>query len=71
MHTPTHAHHAFDMLIDPRAILEAVEASDRLCCLRRKVCRPLDKPLIPKSRVAPDVAAFDAEVDRLVGSDPE
>ena len=52
----------FVMMTDPEAILEAVERSERLKGLRRQVCRPLDRPLIPKVR-SKDAEAFDAEID--------
>lgn len=68
MQTSAQVQHAFDMLIDPQAILNAVEASDRLRCLQRKVWRPLDRPLIAKTPLAEDTAAFDAAVDNAAES---
>jgi len=38
----------FAMLINPQAVLMAIEQSGRLGALNSRVCRPLDKPLIPK-----------------------
>lgn len=38
----------FAMLINPQAVLLAIEQSGRLGALNSRVCRPLDKPLIPK-----------------------
>jgi hypothetical protein len=55
----------FDMLINPQAILDAIERSTHLQNLERKVCRPLDKAAPPKPAHAADVAAFDASIDRL------
>jgi hypothetical protein len=52
----------FTMMMNPEAILQAVERSERLNGLRRQVCRPLDKPLIPKVRQA-ELAEFDREID--------
>lgn len=52
----------FTMMMDPESILQAVETSDRLNRLQRRVCRPLDKPLIPKLQAA-DQFAFDREID--------
>ena len=52
----------FVMMTDPEAILEAVERSERLNLLRRHICRPLDRPLIPKVR-SKAAEAFDQEVD--------
>ncbi|MGM9488119.1 hypothetical protein [Ideonella sp. YS5] len=53
----------FTMMTDPEAILQAVEASERLSGLQRRVCRPLDRPLIPKKGRAADLAAYDQEID--------
>lgn len=48
--------HAFDLLINPEAVVRAMERSSRLRDLRRKVCRPLDKVArvpVGSSAVAP------------------
>jgi len=55
----------FVMMTDPESILQAVERSERLNTLRRHVCRPLDKPLIPKVR-ARDMEEFDLEIDLAI-----
>jgi hypothetical protein len=52
----------FVMMTDPETILQAVERSERLNRLNRKVYRPLDRPLIPKIG-AKDLSAFDDEID--------
>ena len=52
----------FVMMTDPETILLAVERSERLNRLSRKVYRPLDRPLIPKVG-AKDLSAFDSEID--------
>ena len=59
------ASNPFVMLTDPQTILDAVERSERLNTLERRVCRPLDRPLIPKTD-GKDVSAFDLEIDRDV-----
>jgi hypothetical protein len=52
----------FALIMDPDAVFKAMESSDRLGRLKRRICRPLDKPLIPK--VGDEAAdAFDHEVD--------
>lgn len=51
----------FALMMEPEAVLRAMEGSDRLQRLQRRVCRPLDKPLIP--RVGREVADFDREID--------
>ncbi len=58
----------FVMMTDPETILAAVERSDRLNRLNRKVYRPLDRPLIPKVG-AKDLSAFDDEIDSEVELD--
>lgn len=52
----------FTMMMDPETILQAVERSERLNRLQRRVCRPLDKPLIPKVGAQ---AEYDREIDDL------
>ncbi|MFZ2987155.1 hypothetical protein [Ideonella sp.] len=52
----------FMMMTDPEVILQAVERSERLNRLQRHVCRPLDRPLIPRV-AALDLADFDADID--------
>jgi hypothetical protein len=51
----------FALMMDPQAVLEAMERSERLNRLQSRVCRPLDKPLIPL--VSSEGQAFDQEVD--------
>ncbi len=60
----------FVMMTDPEAILEAVERSERLQRLRRHVCRPLDRPLIPKVR-SKDAEAYDREIDGEIELDDD
>jgi len=53
----------FALMMNPDAVLAAMAGSDRLHRLQRRICKPLDKPLIPK---APDAAAsFDDEIDQV------
>jgi hypothetical protein len=61
MHTTTLSN-PFVMLTSPETILQAVERSERLNRLSRKVYRPLDRPLIPKVG-AKDLAEFDRAID--------
>lgn len=53
----------FALLLNPETVVKAIESSERLGRLHSRVCRPLDRPLIPAS---PNdaVAAFDAAIDR-------
>jgi hypothetical protein len=59
----------FAMLINPQAVLQAIEQSGRLGALASRVCRPLDKPLIPK-RDADDPRAYDEHNNEML-SDTE
>lgn len=63
------ASNPFALMMNPDAVLRAMEGSDRLQRLQRRVCRPLDKPLIP--RVGREVADFDQEVDNADDADLE
>jgi hypothetical protein len=58
----------FVMMTDPETILLAVERSERLNRLSRKIYRPLDRPLIPKVG-AKDLADFDNEIDTAIEDD--
>lgn len=55
----------FALMMEPEAVFKAMECSERLNRLQRRVCRPLDKPLIPK--IGDEADAFDQTVD----SEPE
>jgi len=37
----------FALLMDPQAVFRAIESSERLERLHSRICRPLDKPLLP------------------------
>ncbi|HEV8690762.1 MAG TPA: hypothetical protein VGQ91_10730 [Ideonella sp.] len=60
----------FTMMTDPDAIVQAMERSERLNRLQRRVCRPLDRPLIPKVKTA-DLAAYDHEIDLAIDEDED
>lgn len=51
----------FALMMEPEAVYQAMERSDRLKRLQSRICRPLDKPLIPK--IGADVNDFDHAVD--------
>lgn len=36
----------FALMLDPQAVLARIECSERLERLQRRICRPLDKPLL-------------------------
>ncbi|WP_054018867.1 hypothetical protein [Piscinibacter sakaiensis] len=50
----------FAMLIDPQAVVTAMDRSDRLARLKRKIYRPLDKPLLARQDGTAD---YDREID--------
>lgn len=56
-----HVANPFAMLLNPDSIVQAMEHSERLNHLQSRICRPLDKAVIPK--VADEAAKFDHEVD--------
>ncbi len=51
----------FALMMEPEAVFQAMERSERLNRLQRRVCRPLDKPLIPK--IGDETDAFDQAVE--------
>lgn len=44
----------FALMLDPQGVLAQIEHSERLERLARRVCRPLDKPLLGASAGADD-----------------
>ncbi len=42
----------FALLLDAEAVMARVAASERLAMLTRRVCRPLDKPLLGSDPVS-------------------
>ena len=59
----------FALMMDPQAVIEAMERSELLNHLQSRICRPLDKPLIPL--INGDTNAFDQEVDSAGDIDTE
>ncbi|PZO20249.1 MAG: hypothetical protein DCF26_03585 [Burkholderiales bacterium] len=51
----------FVLMLDPEAVIHAMESSANLRGLRQRICRPLDKPLIPKIFAA--ARDFDAVIE--------
>lgn len=46
MQTLTQEFNPFALMLDPQAIFAQIERSERLERLQRRVCRPLDKPVL-------------------------
>ncbi|MBI3368602.1 MAG: hypothetical protein HY021_09235 [Burkholderiales bacterium] len=55
----------FALMLDPAAVLQQIERSGRLERLHSRICRPLDKPVIPTSADA----ELEAANDDTIGSD--
>jgi len=51
----------FALMMNPAEVVQAMERSDRLGHLQRRICKPLDKPMIP--RTPDEVSAYDHAVD--------
>ena len=51
----------FSVLMNPQAVLEAIEKSERLGQLASRICRPLDKLPTPAEPGADVVEATDAD----------
>jgi hypothetical protein len=60
MHAPSRAADPFGMLVDPQAVARALEGSQRLECLNRRICRPLDRQPAAKE-AGQDSDSFDAD----------
>jgi hypothetical protein len=63
-----HAVDPFGMLIDPQAIVRALEGSQRLECLNRRVCRPLDRMPPGKGESTGDQPVHQGSLDRALDS---
>ena len=61
--TPSEATGPFALLLNPEVVVKAMEASERLSRLHSRICRPLDRPVIPTKK-DDSVAAFDAAIER-------
>ena len=66
-HTQHSAANPFALLMDPQSVFRAIEKSERLERLHSRVCRPLDKPLLPV--VAADLAEVNEELLDLPGEE--
>jgi hypothetical protein len=64
MHTNLHAAaNPFALMLDPEAVLDRIAHSDRLERLQRRVCRPLDKPLLDKVGAGEDAGSDDTDLE--------
>lgn len=65
MNTPNSRLNPFVLMLDPEAVISAMENSRNLRGLRQRICRPLDKPLIPKTHSIKPITVrdYDAAID--------
>ncbi|MFM9917496.1 MAG: hypothetical protein ACKVOX_16965 [Rhizobacter sp.] len=63
MHPSQSIANPFSMMINPEAVLKALERSDALAALQAQVFRPLDKPLLG-NKMPDDVVAYDRRIDQ-------
>ena len=61
MNAQQHVGHPFALMINAQDVLAAMECSERLQHLQRRICRPLDKPLIPHA--LSDLELYDRSID--------
>ena len=57
----------FSLMMNPAEVFQALESSPRLERLQRRICRPLDKPLI--ARKESDMNNYDFAIDAEAESD--
>ena len=62
MSQPQSVANPFALLMDPQSIFRAIEKSERLERLHSRICRPLDKPLLPVT-AAEEAEHADAAAD--------
>jgi hypothetical protein len=67
MDKATLASNPFALMMHPDAVVHAMEHSDRLGRLQRRICRPLDKSVAAGSPEG--AAAFDVTLDDAVAAD--
>ncbi len=59
MHESSPLINPFAMMIDPQAVIQAMEKSDKLNSLHSRICRPLDNP---SNNKYDDIDHFDAQM---------
>jgi hypothetical protein len=55
----------FALLINPADVVAQMESSERLRRLQSRVCRPLDKPLIPCAADSGDISEIVVDSRRI------
>lgn len=67
MHKSEVSANPFALMMNPEAVIAAMNRSERLLRLKSHVCRPLDKPT-PLKPLAGTSAAVDAKLEEEAGS---
>jgi hypothetical protein len=57
-----HVSNPFALMLDPAAVVRAMEQSDRLARLQSRICRPLDKPLVGAVESTDEIVSEEAFV---------
>jgi hypothetical protein len=65
--TDTVVNNPFALMLNPDQVFDAIGRSERLERLQRRVCRPLDKPVLP--RTPADLNEFDQALDGQADTD--
>jgi hypothetical protein len=63
----TASRNPFVLMLDPEAVISAMEGSLNLRGLHQRICRPLDKPLIPKTHGVDRVIQH--KIDMVIDTD--
>lgn len=71
MQEPRSIANPFELMMNPEAVLQAIARSDRLERLQRRICRPLDKPVIARSGSGGDAVDDAIEAQTETESDPD
>ena len=58
----SHASNPFALMLDPAAVVRAMEQSDRLARLQSRIYRPLNKPLVGNAEQAEEILSDDSFV---------
>jgi hypothetical protein len=71
MQTLPRAANPFALLLNPQAVIAQIEGSERLERLHRRVCRPLDKPLLGGAADGESADSADTAEGTLEGDDAD
>ena len=70
MQTLPHSANPFALMLDPAAVFAQLERSQRLEALERRICRPLDKPLLNGAEDGADAENQGSGGDESAGNRP-